>query len=204
MKKVALAAAMALALGGTAKADMFDYAELFGGGTMAPELSTSGFEGDMKTGMNVGASLGWKLAPEFALEVEGFYTASNFEGPLITESSLETFTFMANAFWSFDCGEGWRPYIGAGLGGAQITVTDGDFNFFGTTRFNGDADVVFAWQAMGGFTVPVAEGIDILAEYRYQSAEDADLTLTANGGGQITIQQEYRSHNLSLGFRFGM
>jgi OOP family OmpA-OmpF porin len=203
MKKVALAVAMALALGGTAKADLFDYAELFGGGTMEPELSTSGFEGDMQTGYNVGAALGWKLAPEFALEIEGFYTASNFEGPLITQSSLETFTFMANAFWTFD-GGGWSPYIGAGLGGAQINVTDGNFNFFGTTPFQGDADVVFAWQAMGGFTVPVAEGIDMLAEYRFQSAEDADLTLIANGGGTLPIQQEYKSHNVSIGFRFNM
>lgn len=204
MKRIALAAAMALALGGTAKADLFDYAELMGGLTMAPELATSGFDGDIETGLNVGGSLGWNLAPELSLEVEGFYTSSNMAGPLITGAHLETFSFMTNLLWSFDCGGKWRPYIGAGLGGAQVTVTDGNFNFLGTTAFTGDSDIVFAYQGFGGVSIPFDDSLAIFIEYRYQAADDADLTITNNIGGQISISQEYQSHNLSAGLHISL
>ena len=204
MKRIALAAAMALALGGTAKADLFDYAELQGGLTMSPELATSGIDGDIETGFNVGGALGWQLSPELGLEAEGFFTQGHMDGPLITASYLESFSFMANLIWSFDCGGKWRPYVGAGIGGAQITVTDGTFNFMGSTDFTGDSTIVFAWQGMGGVSIPVADAISMFLEYRYQSASDADLTITNGVGGQITISQEYQSHNLSLGLHFDL
>jgi len=204
MKKIALAAAMALALGGTAKADLFDYFEIQGGLTMAPELATSGVDGDIETGFNVGGALGWQLAPELALEADFFYAQSHMDGPLITASHLESFSFMANAIWSFDCGGKWRPYIGAGLGGAQITISDGTFNFIGSTDFTGDSTIVFAWQGMGGVSIPVADAIELFLEYRYQGASDADLTITNTVGTQITVTQEYQAHNLSLGLHFGL
>jgi opacity protein-like surface antigen len=194
MKRVALAAAMALALGGTAaKADMFDYAELQGGVTFAS------VDHDTDTGFNVGGALGWGLSPELALEADFLFTQSGLEGTPITDSNLESFTFMANLLWSFDMNSNWHPYIGVGLGGAQITVSDGTF---GVTPVIGDSDVVFAWQAIIGANVPVAERISLLIEYRYQGSSDADLTLTDPLGGGIPISQDYQSHNLSAGFRF--
>ncbi len=205
MKKIALAAAMALALGGVAKADMFDYAELSGGITMAPELDTSGLTNDIETGFNVGGALGWTLAPELDLGLDVFYTQSHFGGPFVSgDSHLESVSFMLNGKWSFDCGGKWRPFIGAGVGGAQITMSDGVFNFLGSTAFTGDSDIVFAWQAMAGVSIPVADQIDLTLTYRYQGADDADLTITNGVGGQLHLSQEYQSHNLSAGFRFSL
>ena len=203
MKKVALAAAMALALGGTAKADMFDYGQIIGGGTMEPTLTTSDplfgvNDNDMSTGFNVGGALGWNLGPDLSLEIEGFYTHSAYDSPLVSSGSLETMSFMGNIFWNFDCGGKWKPFIGAGLGGAQVTITDG---VYGGVPFTGDSDIVFAWQAMAGVTIPVAETVDLLIEYRFQSAEDTTLDITNGVGVTLPVTQEYQSHNLSAGFR---
>lgn len=199
MKKVALAAAMALALGGTAKADIFDYAELFGGATIEPSLSQGSTTIDMSTGVNVGAALGWNFGPNISVEAEGLYTSSDFDSPTV-KAELETFSFMANAYWAFDIGSRWKPYVGAGVGGVAVTVTDG--SVVGVTTFGGDSKVVFGYQAMAGVTIPVAANIDFLAEYRYQGAQDASITLLSPTLGPNTFDQEYKSSNLSAGFRF--
>ena len=199
MKRIALAGAIALALGGTASADVFDYAKLFGGVTMEPPLDSPA-PNDMQTGLNAGGALGWNFSPEVSAEVEGFFTQSQYDG---TDAALETFSFMANAYWSFDCGGKWRPYIGAGIGGVQVTATDN--HVIPGTTIIGDSDIVFGYQAMAGVTIPVADSIDFLAQYRYQAADDADLTLTFSpAGGTVSYSQEYRSHNLSAGFRFNL
>jgi len=110
---------------------------------------------------------------------------------------------MANAYWSFDCGGKWRPFIGAGIGGVQVTATDN--HVIPGTTIIGDSDIVFGYQAMAGVAIPVADSIDFLAQYRYQAADDADLTLTFSPPGtKVSYSQEYQSHNLSVGFRFNL
>jgi opacity protein-like surface antigen len=204
MKKFALATAIALALGGTAHAALFDYGQLLGGATFEPKLH-NGFFGnknmDMHTGYNFGAALGWNLSPELSAEIEGLYTNSPYDDQISGgfSASLETFSVMANAFWNFDIGSKWKPFIGAGIGGIQVTVSDG--SFFGTP-FGGSSDFVFGYQGMAGFTYPVSGDIDFVVEGRYQAAA-SDASVSVNfGPPKVSFKQEYDGASVSAGLRF--
>jgi len=188
MKKIGLALfatmAMAFGFGGSAKADLFDYAKLYGGATIEPQLEwcflgCSDF--DMDTGFNVGGSLGWNVAPEFSIEADFMYTHSNYS---CCTTRLETFSTMVNGLWHFDIDSKWKPYIGAGIGGVQSIYE------FGTGNLS---DFVFGAQGMAGVDIAIAETVDLQLEYRYQWADDA------NDSG---VSWEYKSHNIDLGLVF--
>jgi opacity protein-like surface antigen len=185
MKKVALALfasmAMALGFGGAAKADLFDYAKLYGGATLEPKLAWCDpgcFDYDMDTGFNVGGALGWDVAPELSIEVDMMYTQSAYS---CCDTRLETFSAMVNGIWHFDIDSKWRPYIGAGIGGVQSI-----YEFPGG---NSD-DFVFGAQGLIGVDIAIAEKLDLELGYKYQWADDA----SADG-----LTWEYKSHNLDLG-----
>ncbi len=200
MKKFVLAAAAAVGLAAPAHADILDYAELYGGATFLPDLEFAGADRDLEVGYNVGGSLGWNVGPQFDVEMDFFFTSSDYDLAAPDEATLESFTFMGNAIYHFnDVGSGFRPYIGAGLGGAQLRVSDG---VLGGTAFIGDSEIVFAWQAFAGFAINVDKNIDFFAEYRYQGASDADVTLHFPGPVNTPTDIEYQSHNVSAGFRF--
>jgi opacity protein-like surface antigen len=188
MKKIALALfasmAMAFGFGGAAKADLFDYAKLYGGATIAPELEWCGpvcSDYDMDTGFNVGGALGWDVAPEFSVEVDFMYTQSAYS---CCDTRLETFSAMVNGIWHFDIDSKWKPYVGAGLGGVQSIYEFGSGN---------SDDFVFGAQGLVGVAIPIAERVDLMFEYKYQWADDA------NDDG---LTWEYKSHNLNGGLVF--
>ena len=201
MRRLAFAAAMAVFSVVPAKADVVDYAELFGGLTFDPSQDVNGVSTDVDTGFNVGGSLGWNLSPQFALEADFFFTSSDYDLAAPADGSLESFSFMANAVWNIDMGSGCRPYIGAGVGGVQLRFTDGVTSF--GDPYTGDADIVFGYQGFAGVAVNVDNNIDFIAEYRYQGADDANGTFTVLGV-PTPVDFEYSSHNLTAGFRFNL
>lgn len=189
MKKFALAAAFAVVFIVPVKADVVDYAELYGGVTQDPDLGAPPpNEFEMDVGFNVGGALGWNLSPLFSVEVDFFYTDSDFKG---FDESVESFSAMVNGFYHIDMGSSWRPYVGAGAGVVQVKETDRVLN-------DSDTDSVFGYQAMVGVLRNVDNNIDWLVEYRYQGAEDATVSVPT------PFTQEYSSHNLSTGFRINI
>lgn len=188
MKKFALAVAvMALALGGTAKAAMFDYAKLYGGVTIEPQLSwDDGFGAlnyDMDSGFNVGGALGWNVSHDLSVEVDGMFTHSQYS---CCTSTLETFSIMVDGIYHIDIGSKWTPYVGVGIGGLQNTYSN-------TSGTGGASDFVFAAQGIAGMSIPISSDLDIGLEYRYQWSDDA-----SDSG----ITWEYKSHNIDLGLTF--
>ncbi len=108
-------------------------------------LIISESDGDALFGLEIGHSWPWKKAPlEFALEFEAFYFSSELSGmidpadlPSAADSDLGSFTtdmnaavFMVNGMLVGDFRRfrprigrvptGFRPYVGAGVGGAQL------------------------------------------------------------------------------------
>ncbi len=180
MKKIMLAAAMALALGGTAQAKLVDYAQVFGGATIEPNLDFGGFSYKMTPGYNVGASLGWWVSSDISIEAEGMYTSTQYD---CCSTSLETFSVMANGVYHFDVGSAWKPYIGVGIGTIQ-------------SNYNGVLNAwVFGYQGFAGFAIPINPTLDFFAEYKYQGSSDASDLGTTWG---------YSSHNLDIGLRFDL
>jgi opacity protein-like surface antigen len=202
MKRLALAAVLAVLSIASAKADVVDYAELFGGVTFAPDQDVNGVSYDLDTGYNVGGAFGWNLSPAFALEADFLFTSSDYDLAPPADGGLDTFSFMANAVWNIDAGGGFRPYLGAGAGGIQLNFTDGVSS--GGAPYIGDSDIVFGWQGFAGFAVNVDNNIDFIAEYRYQGAEDGEGAVTNLLGVSSPLVFEYSSHNVMAGFRFNI
>ncbi len=199
MKKVLAAAALAALSAVPAQADIFDYAELFGGVTFQPDLGVNGTDTSLETGYNVGGSLGWMLSPQFAIEADFFFTAADYDVPAPLEGSLESFSFMLNALYHFDAGSGLKPYVGAGAGGVQLRFVDGIG--VGPVAFTGDTDTVFGYQGIVGIAFEAEEKLDVFIEYRYQGADDAEGAVF-NGIVLTPIEWGYESHNVTAGFRF--
>jgi opacity protein-like surface antigen len=187
MKRILMATALALALGGTANAAIVDYLALYGGGTMDPTLRYGSGTSSMDTGYNVGAAFGWNVSPQLSVGADMMFTHSGYS---CCTSSLESFSVMANGIYSFDIGSQVRPFVGLGAGAVNVTY-DGASQF---PTFSG-SQFVFGYQGEAGVSVPIATKVGLILAYKYQGAADASIE-----GKKV----EYKSNNVSVGLVFDL
>jgi OmpA-OmpF porin, OOP family len=179
MKRIALAATMALAMTGVAKADWIDYWG-FGGGVTQRE---------MDYGYNMDAFVGWRQSEEVSFMADFSFTESEYEG---FASSLQSLSVMLNAVYVCDTGDFWRPYIGAGAGAVEVNFDQRTAPFLPGSVGSG-SEWAFGYQGTAGIAFNVDEKHAITIGYRYQAAEDVTIT-----GRNV----EYASHNISIGVVF--
>ena len=134
------------------------------------------------TGGGGNIDLGYKFN-DWRLEAEaGYHGAGGDTG----YSSTHYFTYMGNLYYDFNSimpASPIRPFIGAGLGDAQIHYGRGSFS---NTFHNHSND--FAWQGMAGinYVMPSMPATDWSLGYRYLG----------------TDKQNLHASNLELGIRF--
>lgn len=167
-------------------------------GTFRTELelayreSTSGKHGRVHTAY----SYGYASAPHTLFPI----TSSTATVP--TKIRLSAFSLMANAWYDFHGMEstlGVTPYIGGGFGMAQVKI-GGSIN---NTRLYEKNDQVFAWQIGAGFSMPVWSGTSLFLDYRYFSADSANLVIEPGyHGGDVNA--DFDSHNVLVGLRFAL
>lgn len=172
------------------------YGGAFGGFTFQPDLdlSAGGLTFNLETdpGFNFGAVLGYKMA--FGLRVEGEISyrqndLDNLAGfPL--NGDISALTFMGNGWYDFYTGTQWIPYVGGGLGFANVRMDSSAFPI-------DDSDTVLAWQIGGGVGFEMSPGVVLSADYRFLGTADANLT--DDFGNRF--DQEYLSHNIMFGIR---
>ena len=180
MKKIALAAAMSIALTGVAKADWVDWVAVGVGGTQSPDLSYGGTDFDMDYGYHGTAMVGWNQSEEVSIAADVMFAESEYDG---FSSSLQSLSFMLDVIYACDTGDFWTPYVGAGAGGINLRYEGG--NMF--PAFSG-SDWAFGYQGMAGVSFEIDETHSVFVGYRYQQAED----VTIKGG----------SHNITIGVLF--
>jgi opacity protein-like surface antigen len=110
---------------------------------------------------------------------------------------LRAWSLMANAWYDFDLGLPITPYVGGGLGLAQVKIS-GDLA--GHRLFEKN-DSVFAWQVGAGASLPISDAAKLFLDYRYFSADNAHLKLEPGFHGG-SINADFNSHSLLLGIRF--
>ena len=110
-----------------------------------------------------------------------------------TERTLD---FMGNLIYDFDLGGPIIPYIGVGIGGAQVDV---DSLGAGGTSFN-DRQLAFAYQGIVGVSYKISEALEAFADYRYFST--AGLDLKDSIPTPASVDDEYRSHTIIIGLRW--
>ena len=100
--------------------------------------------------------------------------------------------FMANAFYDFDAGDNWAPFVMAGLGGAKINL-DAE-TVAGAAVTYDESDTVLAYQVGAGVGYNISPKTAVNLQYRLFGTSDPEFN-----DGTVTIDGEYLSHNFLIG-----
>ena len=116
-----------------------------------------------------------------------------FEDMTIEGTSISTVSGMANAWYSFDLDEAVRPFIGAGIGVANLTAEAPEL---GKASHTG-----LAWQAGGGFEFEALENTTVTLSLRYFRAMKPQFEWSSDAGPR-TLETEYHSFDVGIGLRY--
>jgi opacity protein-like surface antigen len=195
--------------------------------TTSQFVSHQSVDTDFKTGFVVGGNWGVDWG-SFRTEIEAAYHGNNSNksgrvttmyqaGPVggaltttissknvvePTDIGLNAYSLMANVWYDFhDLGSslGITPYVGAGIGLAQVQI-GGSINNVKLIEKN---DYTFAWQAGAGFSVPLSNNLNAFVDYRYFAADGAKLKLRPGfHGGDVNA--DFDANELLVGFRINI
>lgn len=116
-------------------------------------------------------------------------------GGAAAAGDVEALSAMANVAYDINLGGRVTPYIGAGVGLANIDAS-GVSPIAGSTV--SDDDTVFAYQALAGVAVGLTDRLKLTLDYRFLNTADVELT-AANG---TNVDANYRNHSVMVGLRF--
>jgi opacity protein-like surface antigen len=104
-------------------------------------------------------------------------------GPATGE--ITSLSFLGNLLIDFPLSENLQPFLGAGMGLAQVDS--------GSDDLNNANDTVFAYQLIAGIGFPLTYVTTIDLQYRYFATANPDFS---------GIEAEYETHNFFAGLRF--
>jgi opacity protein-like surface antigen len=159
-------------------------------------------------------ALGGHLMPNFRTEGELSYRYNALDGVTVhlegpqdfTGGSVSAFGIMANGWMDFPTGTNWTPYVGGGVGGANVHVsldTDVSAPCFCYGVDIDSSQWVFAYQVGAGVAIDMGVGITATIDYRYFATADFTVPFTTDGSppsGETTTN--YSAHSAMLGLRF--
>jgi len=143
------------------------------------------------TGFGITAAIGNAYENGLRGEVEFGYRTSDvddFDSDLGSDSNngdISTISLMVNGYYDFMPKETICPFIGAGIGYANV---EGDFDELGS-----EDDNVFAYQVAVGVAFVINPQMKIDVQYRYFDTDDGDFD---------DLEVEYGTHNAMLGVRY--
>lgn len=113
---------------------------------------------------------------------------------------IHAWSGMLNLFYDFNKGGVIEPYIGLGVGGAQI-VANGRDSAPTVASFD-DEDTVVAYQAMVGAAINLTDRLDLDIGYRYFTAPD--VSFVSNQTAPVEREADYEHQAMTLGLRFDL
>jgi opacity protein-like surface antigen len=170
----------------------------------------------------LGAGFGYRWSRWFRTDVTGEYRSrSDFTGLDIGVVGPDTipdnytgqkseWLAMLNAYLDLGTWHGITPFVGGGVGAANITIHD--FTDVGVTvdsvAFGEDVDTWnFAWALYAGLGMEVTDAFTVELAYRYLNMGDAQSGNLIGYDGTDTIDNpmifnDITSHDLKLGVRY--
>jgi opacity protein-like surface antigen len=151
------------------------------------------------TGFRAGAAFGYALNKYLSVEGEFSYVETDVDtltssaapfGPSPATGTARAYTGMANVYLSLPAGA-WRPYVGAGVGGANVKADH--IGFAGIPVTTDDSDTAFAWQVMGGVGYHVTPNLELGARYRFMRIDPITLV---NSLGDIQAVDNTEVHSV--------
>jgi len=148
------------------------------------------------TGIGLTAALGSTLGNGARGEIELGYRSNDFDkvkfdggGSYGLDGDVSTLSLMGNAYYDFPVGGPLTPFIGGGLGIANITADIDDVG--------DDDDTVFAYQFILGAGLVASEVVTVDLQYRYFATSDPEFEDEFD-----SLDTEYATHNLMVGVRY--
>ncbi|MHB8908631.1 MAG: outer membrane protein [Syntrophales bacterium] len=191
-------------LGATFPVDMDVNSTQFG-----PGAQTFNDRVEFDTGINIGGAAGFDFG---YLRVEGELSYKGADMSSIVEKNTQTrfanvdgrvgvLAMMGNAFLDLRNPSPVTPYIGGGVGFANVrlTNTDGTDTRTGsrTRLYDSDDDTVFAYQAGAGLEIAFTQRLSLDVGYRYFGTAKAKFNRHST-----EADLKFESHNASVGLRF--
>jgi opacity protein-like surface antigen len=106
----------------------------------------------------------------------------------------ESYGVFANAYYDFNSGGSFQPYLGAGIGGQRVK-----FDYRPSDIDVGQGkDTNFAWQLMAGATYKIGPGMEIFGQYNYRDAGTTKMRLDLL---PADLNAESKQSIISLGLR---
>ncbi len=114
--------------------------------------------------------------------------------------SVENRFAMLNAYYDIDTDTKFTPYVGAGLGWAHLKAKENGAYIKENAKpiKASDSRNTFAWQIGAGVSYALTEQLDVDFGYRY--IDEGHVSYTDD---RSINKYEARSHELSLGVRYG-
>jgi len=205
-----LIALMLIALPHMANAQSQDdswYFELRGGLNYLTDsdITVSGtpgsIEAEFDAGYAVQGAVGYEHSSGFRGELELGYRDNSLDafqsggvtipaGTLGLDWEVSALTVMANGYYAFDTGTGFKPFIGAGVGAAFL---DAEASILGLSGSEDSTE--FAYQGIVGieYEIPTdSMTVGLGIRYVYFATSDPDFD---------GVETEYSSHNVLAGIR---
>ena len=187
-----------------------------GSSTSSTITNDIGGLGGLKVGYKFESyDLGGGFAIEPALEGEAAYIDSIVPTSKVVNESmtsdLNSVSFGVNGLARLKTGTIFTPYLGAGIGGQWIQLSNVTFTTttahtppippaLTTTQSSGNNqdDVDFSFQGIAGFDIEVAHNWDIFTEYKYIVAVDPSFTFSNAGGtgSSYTYKDDFLGQSL--------
>lgn len=188
MKTLLLAsvfAASALTASAAAAQDTGWYVRGDVGGTFESEIDGSPNR-DLDEGLALSLGAGYQVNPNIRVEGELAHLKGDISGPVGGDAKV--LGGFANAYYDFNPGGQWKPFVGAGLGFAKVDVDSGAID---------DDDTGFAWQLKAGVAHDFSDRLTGEVAYRYVGVNGIEA-----GSGPGRIDGDYAANAVTVGLRY--
>ena len=159
-------------------------------------VTVQGYSGsaeiEFDTGLLFSAAIGSDLGNNTRVEGEVSYMTADVDrivaGGLYIDlaDEVNVLSLLVNCYYDIETGSTMTPFIGAGIGVANVEV-EGD---------GSEDDTVFAYQAGAGIGYAVNDSTTLELGYRYMATSDPEFQEAGE-----TVEAEVGSHNFYVGVR---
>lgn len=161
---------------------------------------------DMDTGYGISGAVGYDYG-QVRAEVEMAYRQNDVSSHTLAGTGalanpggdVSSLAVMVNGYYDFDTQSPLTPYVGAGIGVANVDFQD--YASGATNAMSGD-DTTFAYQAIAGLEYEFVDHLSALVEYRYFATSDIDVDSTL--GGNLSTDTSYGNHSFLLGLKYDL
>ena len=166
--------------------------------TTSPVLSSGSTRAE--TGWDISGGLGYRYG-DFRIEGEVLYGRSNADyirfsgGGGDVSGYYDMWGVTANFYYDIPTGTKFRPYVGAGLGGARFTANDITLAGFPPTHGH---NTLFIYKVMAGVSYALTDAWRFSLGYRFMGMGEQDYET----GGIPLRGDAIQTHAVQLGVQF--